>query len=316
MPSTYNGFGTKFYGEAEHHPDGSFITTEWITALYVPLIPLRSYRLARARSENPFENALMCETFAIFEELPIFWSQVLRVYGFFLCTGIWYAISIWLFFSKFSLHDLFLSNRIEATLLLCMFIATLAIPLVIVWSIRRRSMLKVGVTPPEFGDNIVKGKKLRPAQKVFAVVTGLIFILPPIIVCELNLPPASWLSTRQSSWFVPYREWRIIMLCFGWFVVLAIPLLLLSSIVKMLTGKRPGQLFSNGSAKESEKSEPFPTTAAAQTRTAAPQTGRKEVLITHCHMCACPIEPEQQGTLKTCPGCGADLSRQRRYAKT
>jgi hypothetical protein len=46
MPFTFNGFGTRHYGEADHYPNGSFITTQWLTALYLPLIPLRSYRLA------------------------------------------------------------------------------------------------------------------------------------------------------------------------------------------------------------------------------------------------------------------------------
>jgi hypothetical protein len=311
MPSTYNGFGTIYYGEADHHPDGSFITTEWITALYIPLIPLRSYRLARSHSENPFENTFMSETFAVFEELPIFWAQVLRVYGFFLCTGVWYGISIWFFYSKLGLDVLSPSHGIEATLLLGVFMVTLAIPLVILCLIRRRSMLRVGVMPREQRDNIEKGKKLRPVQMVFAIVAALIVILPPIIVTELNVPPASWLNTRQSSWFVPYSELRFWMLCFAWLAVLAGPLFLVSSIVKMLTGKKPGQLFSNASAKESEKSKesvPSPTTPA-------PQTKREEVLITQCRMCACPIQPEEQSTLKTCSRCGADLSRQRRYTR-
>jgi len=320
MPFTYNGFGTKYYGEADHHPDGSFITTEWITAAYIPLIPLRSYRLVH--SGNPFEDSFACVTFAVLDELPLIWSQVLRVYSFLLCSGAWYAISIWFFFSKFALDDLFVSHRTAAVLLLIAFIATLATPLLILWLVRRRSMLKVGVKPRELGDNIVAGKKSGTAVKVFAVVVAMIVILPPMIVTELNLPPASWLNMRRpnSSVVYYYPEFTFIILVFANLAVLGALLLLLSSITKMLTGKKLGELFRRGSGKEAsaaspEKPAPLPITAAPQSPPAAPPTKREQVLITHCQMCECPIEPEQQSTLKTCPGCGADLSRQRRYTR-
>jgi len=320
MPFTYNGFGTAFYGEAEHHPDGSFITTKWIVAAYIPLIPLGSFRLAR--SGNLFENSLSHATFAVLEELPIFWSQVLRVYGFFLCVAAWYAISIWFFFSKLALDDLYVSHRITDILLVIAFIATLAAPLIIVWLIRRRSMLTVGVTPPEIGDNIVPGKKLGPVGKGFVFVAAMIFVVPPIIVTELNLPPASWLNMRRpnSSVVYYYPKFTLIVMLFANLAVLGALLLLVSSITKMLTGKKLGELFRSGSGKEASakelgKTAPLPTAAAPQTSAAASQTARKEVLITHCHMCECSIEPEQQSTLKTCPGCGADLSRQRLYAR-
>lgn len=321
MPFTYNGFGTTFYGEADHHADGSFITTKWIVAAYIPLIPLRSYRLARVLSENPFGNALTSPTFAVLAELPIFWSQVLRVYGYFLCACAWYAINIWFFFSKLALDDLHVSHRITDILLVIAFIATLAAPLIIVWLIRRRSMLKVGVTPREIGDNIVPGKKLGPVGKVFVFVAAMILIVPPIIVTEFNLPPASWLNMKRpnSSVVYYYPKFTLMVMLFANLAVLGVLLLLVSSIMKMLTGKKLGELFRSGSgkdasAKEPEKPESSPTAASPQTST-APQTGRKEVLITHCQMCECSIEPEQQGTLKTCPDCGADLSRQRLYVR-
>lgn len=45
MPRSINGTGTLYYGSAEPHPDGSSITTEWITLFWLPLIPLRSMRI-------------------------------------------------------------------------------------------------------------------------------------------------------------------------------------------------------------------------------------------------------------------------------
>lgn len=43
--SSINGTGTKAYGKRDFRTDGSFITTKWITFLWIPLIPLRSMRV-------------------------------------------------------------------------------------------------------------------------------------------------------------------------------------------------------------------------------------------------------------------------------
>jgi hypothetical protein len=45
MPYTFNGCGTKFYGSRDKGTDGSYVCTEWITFVYIPLIPLRSLRV-------------------------------------------------------------------------------------------------------------------------------------------------------------------------------------------------------------------------------------------------------------------------------
>ena len=45
MPSTFMGIGTTYCGKREKEPDGSYITTEWVSILYFPLFPLGSYRV-------------------------------------------------------------------------------------------------------------------------------------------------------------------------------------------------------------------------------------------------------------------------------
>lgn len=45
MPASLNGCGTMYYGRRGATADGSFITTLWITLVYVPLLPLRTYRV-------------------------------------------------------------------------------------------------------------------------------------------------------------------------------------------------------------------------------------------------------------------------------
>lgn len=42
---TLNGFGVRLYGRRDPHPDGSFISTLYLTALFVPLLPLAAYRV-------------------------------------------------------------------------------------------------------------------------------------------------------------------------------------------------------------------------------------------------------------------------------
>ena len=45
MPYSFNGIGTTYFGRREKEPDGSYITTEWISFLWCPLIPFRSFRV-------------------------------------------------------------------------------------------------------------------------------------------------------------------------------------------------------------------------------------------------------------------------------
>ena len=45
MPFTLNGFGTKYYGKRFPAEDGSYVTTMWMTALWVPVVPIGSYRV-------------------------------------------------------------------------------------------------------------------------------------------------------------------------------------------------------------------------------------------------------------------------------
>lgn len=44
MAFSLNGCGTSYRG-VRYLPDGSYITTIWITALWIPIIPLRSVRV-------------------------------------------------------------------------------------------------------------------------------------------------------------------------------------------------------------------------------------------------------------------------------
>lgn len=42
---SFNGFGTTLYGNREQGPDGSYVATEWVVFLWLPVYPLRSWRI-------------------------------------------------------------------------------------------------------------------------------------------------------------------------------------------------------------------------------------------------------------------------------
>jgi len=40
-----NGCGTSVYGKRDFEPDGSFMTTKWVIAFFIPVLPLASMRV-------------------------------------------------------------------------------------------------------------------------------------------------------------------------------------------------------------------------------------------------------------------------------
>lgn len=133
MAFTFNGFGTIFYGEGDLRPDGSFITTEWVTAAYIPVIPLRSFRLARTTG-GVNVVIFQSQSYAVFEKLPIFWPQVGRVYAFVVCATAWWAAMGWLSLVKLKIFD-----GPSAAYLMFPFIAAMAVPFGAVWWFRRKA---------------------------------------------------------------------------------------------------------------------------------------------------------------------------------
>ena len=75
MPYSVNGFGTTYYGHAEWRRDGSYITTEWIVFLFVPIIPLRSYRVKLVYGET-----LVHAKYDGYR-VPLHFRQILTTYG-------------------------------------------------------------------------------------------------------------------------------------------------------------------------------------------------------------------------------------------
>ncbi len=91
--SSFWGTGTIFYGEDDFDPrDGSYITTEWITAICIPLIPLVSYRIWKSSEETKFHVfPLGFSKTMEYKKVKVKfnWRQVLKTY-------IW-AVLVWIF---------------------------------------------------------------------------------------------------------------------------------------------------------------------------------------------------------------------------
>lgn len=78
MPYTLNGFGTKFYGKRDQAVDGSYITTKWLTALYVPVIPLGSYRV-KPVGQGTNWGIHRSQNYQV-QTVPFCWEQVWNIY--------------------------------------------------------------------------------------------------------------------------------------------------------------------------------------------------------------------------------------------
>jgi hypothetical protein len=76
------GCGTKFYGAAERQA-GTFVTTQWFCLLFIPLLPIQSYRVSYAGEHSSYSGAVMTTStvYSIYQSLPLNWRQVLTVYG-------------------------------------------------------------------------------------------------------------------------------------------------------------------------------------------------------------------------------------------
>lgn len=97
MAYTLNGIGTTFYGERDLRSDHSYITTEWIVIFYIPIIPIRSFRLRGGGTVPPSWSIginLGSEHYAVLETTFPNWRQVLCVYGFVLLSSALAAAAI------------------------------------------------------------------------------------------------------------------------------------------------------------------------------------------------------------------------------
>lgn len=85
-PWSFVGCGTRFYGVTNRQPDGSFVTTEWFSLFYIPLVPIQSYQVIHLGNMPDFEGTVLATTsdYSILKCLNLDYRHVLMVYGFML----------------------------------------------------------------------------------------------------------------------------------------------------------------------------------------------------------------------------------------
>jgi hypothetical protein len=96
MPYTLNGIGTRYYGKRDFRADGSYITTEWVTLIYIPLIPFCSLRVRHLGPAEPrFAIGVgSSDMYEIYERTALNWRQVLYTYGFASFAATWTVLML------------------------------------------------------------------------------------------------------------------------------------------------------------------------------------------------------------------------------
>ncbi len=78
MPFRFNGCGTSYYGRRDVADNGSYITTLWITGVWIPLLPLASYRVLQVGQGTNIVVHSSQSYRAM--RVPLCWQQVRNVY--------------------------------------------------------------------------------------------------------------------------------------------------------------------------------------------------------------------------------------------
>lgn len=133
MAFSIHGIGTTYYGQRDYGEDGSFLTTEWVTVIMVPLIPIRSLRV-RYRGSTMHGSVQMDHLHILARSRP-HPKQVACIYAYmaFLVGWTYAAVTV---MGNFSSDQL--TNRTGTVLSM----AALAVPIPIPWLLRRRAYRK------------------------------------------------------------------------------------------------------------------------------------------------------------------------------
>jgi hypothetical protein len=133
MAFSFQGIGTTFYGARDFHPDGSYITTEWVVFLAVPIIPIRSLRVLY---QGPGENQVpigigFTDNYAVFEKTAPNRKQVIHVYLFVAFYILW-CVGLFSYGDRIErVAQMFFSRQTSQYIFAAAFLIGLFIPLVI-----------------------------------------------------------------------------------------------------------------------------------------------------------------------------------------
>lgn len=141
MPSSVNGCGTKYYGQRDFGPDGSYVTTNFFCLLFFPIVPIHSVRVVPdpKNSWAPFSK----NYYAVLEKRWPNPVQVLSIY-------LWSAAAVGMGILFFARIEPFLKDRapwlttgwVEACLFSVCLVSPVVAGLMLRTFFRKRGQLK------------------------------------------------------------------------------------------------------------------------------------------------------------------------------
>jgi hypothetical protein len=134
MPANINGIGTAFYGEADYRPDHSFVTTEWIIFVMLPLVPLRFFRVVRDRAQSAYMVVADVQGYRIVERIPLNIRQVTLTYFFTLGSFAWWSLLVW-----FMHRTLTIDNPKHWIVIIAVTVILGPVPFWLLWWMRRKA---------------------------------------------------------------------------------------------------------------------------------------------------------------------------------
>lgn len=98
MPTSLHGIGTTYYGKRDFEPDGSYITTEFVIFIGIPIVPLQSLRVRYVGSTGiVFPIVHSEENYIVLATTRPNKKQVLSVYGFVAFLAFWVLGVFWVY---------------------------------------------------------------------------------------------------------------------------------------------------------------------------------------------------------------------------
>ena len=91
MAWSLNGVGTMFYGKRDFLDDGTYLTTEWVTFFYIPIVPLKTLRVYYEGPTEPRFPLFITTAgrYQVLAKCRPHLKQVLFTYGFVLFVIMW-----------------------------------------------------------------------------------------------------------------------------------------------------------------------------------------------------------------------------------
>ena len=139
MPFMLQGFGTTFYGKRDFRPDGSYLTTEWIVVLAVPVFPIRSLRIIPLPGGKN-TGFFVSEPYRVLERRFASLKQVTSTWGFLIVlVGYWILLALVL--DRLGLWDY---KGTALTIVSVLFAVLATIPAFLPLYLRRRARARSG----------------------------------------------------------------------------------------------------------------------------------------------------------------------------